>query len=164
MGDGRVALILDVLGIAQLSGVLNAAQDARRSQTERRRAGRRRGRQNYLVFRAGAFDRLAVPLSLVARLEEFPREPRSSTRAGGRSCSTAARSCSLVQLSALLDGSRVDSERHAGSGAGRGLQRRRPRLGLVVDQIVDIVDEAVTVRQTTERAGTRRGRRSSARR
>ena len=29
--------------------------------------------QRLLLFRAGSFERLAVPLSLVARLEEFPR-------------------------------------------------------------------------------------------
>lgn len=73
MGDGRVALILDVHGLAELSGVLNVAQDASRAQVEHHEHAAT-GRQNYLVFRAGAFERLAVPLSLVARLEEFPLE------------------------------------------------------------------------------------------
>ncbi len=72
MGDGRVALILDVLGIGQRSGVLAESRDQTRVAEEKKRHGGIE-QQRLLLFRAGSFERLAVPLSLVARLEEFPR-------------------------------------------------------------------------------------------
>ena len=72
MGDGRVALILDVLGIGQRSGVLAESREQTRAAAEQKtQAGIEQ--QRLLLFRAGSFERLAVPLSLVARLEEFPQ-------------------------------------------------------------------------------------------
>ena len=72
MGDGKVALILDVLGIGQSAGVLSESREQARANVEQKlQAGIEQ--QRLLLFRAGSFDRLAVPLSLVARLEEFPR-------------------------------------------------------------------------------------------
>ena len=71
MGDGRVALILDVLGIGQRSGVLAESREQARAAAEQKtQSGIEQ--QRLLLFRAGSFERLAVPLSLVARLEEFP--------------------------------------------------------------------------------------------
>jgi len=80
MGDGRVALILDVLGIGQRSGVLAESREQARAAAEQKtQSGIEQ--QRLLLFRAGSFERLAVPLSLVARLEEFPQS--AIERAGG---------------------------------------------------------------------------------
>jgi len=71
-GRCRVALILDVLGIGQRSGVLAESREQSRVATAKKtQSGIER--QRLLLFRAGSFERLAVPLSLVARLEEFPQ-------------------------------------------------------------------------------------------
>ena len=71
MGDGRVALILDVLGIGQRPGVLAESREQTRAASEQKtQAGVEQ--QRLLLFRTGSFERMAVPLSLVARLEEFP--------------------------------------------------------------------------------------------
>ena len=72
MGDGRVALILDVLGIGQRSGVLAEFFEQTRASGQQK-APVEIEQQRLLLFRAGSFARLAVPLSLVARLEEFPQ-------------------------------------------------------------------------------------------
>jgi two-component system chemotaxis sensor kinase CheA len=72
MGDGRVALILDVLGIGQRAAVFGESHEAARV-AEKEKAQSKSERQRLLLFRAGSFERLAIPLSLVARLEEFPR-------------------------------------------------------------------------------------------
>jgi len=81
MGDGRVALILDVLGVGQSSGVLVDSREQGRNIAEKKLQNEVE-RQRLLLFRAGSFERLAVPLTLVARLEEFPKS--SIERAGGR--------------------------------------------------------------------------------
>ena len=45
------------------------------------------GRQTFLLFRSGGFERLAVPLSLVARLEEISRSRIEQAGGGGGSSS-----------------------------------------------------------------------------
>ncbi len=151
MGDGRVALILDVHGLAEMSGVLSASRETARAQEERHaQAGS--GRQNYLVFRSGSFERLAVPLSLVARLEEFPRS--RVEHAAGRLCMQyRGQILHLVQLSTLLEGRTVDLESLQDPVQVVVFSDRDRVIGLIVDQVVDIVDEAIAVRQTTDRAG-----------
>jgi two-component system, chemotaxis family, sensor kinase CheA len=151
MGDGRVALILDVHGLAELSGVLHGAHDVARAQVERHeQAGA--GRQSYLVFRAGSFERLAVPLSLVARLEEFPLD--RIEQAGGRLVvQYRGQILRLVQLSSLLDQTAVDASKLRDPVQVVVFGDRDRVLGLIVDQVVDIIDEAITVRQKTEREG-----------
>jgi two-component system, chemotaxis family, sensor kinase CheA len=151
MGDGRVALILDVHGLAELSGALNVAHDATRTQVEHHEQAAT-GRQNYLVFRAGSFERLAVPLSLVARLEEFPLD--RIEHAGGRLViQYRGQILHLVQLSSLLDNKAVDTSVLRDPVQVVVFSEHDHVLGLIVDQVVDIIDEAITVRQTTERAG-----------
>ena len=92
MGDGQVALILDVLGIAQQSGVVSEVRD--RALTDL--PGEAQDETNdtrTLLFWAWATDRrLAIPLSLVARLEEIAASAVEKADGHG-SCSTAAKFC-----------------------------------------------------------------------
>jgi two-component system chemotaxis sensor kinase CheA len=151
MGDGRVALILDVLGIGQNSGVLAESREQARAVAEQKtQSGAEQ--QRLLLFRGGGFERLAVPLSLVARLEEFPQS--SIEHAGG--CQVVQyrnRILPLVPLHSVLE-----------SGAPHGGQAADPvqvivfndgdrSVGVVVDQILDVAEEQVTVRQKTVRKG-----------
>jgi two-component system chemotaxis sensor kinase CheA len=151
MGDGRVALILDVHGLAEMSGVLSAAHEVGRAQ-EDHHAQVAAGRQNYLVFRSGSFERLAVPLSLVARLEEFPLS--RVEHAAGRLCiQYRDQILHLVQLSTLLENKTVDLSALKDPVQVIVFSEGDHVLGLIVDQVVDIVDETITVSQATERAG-----------
>ncbi len=74
MGDGRVALILDVLGLAQTSNVVSESRERALSDKERHVASTAGERQTMLLFQCGADGRMAMDLSLVARLEEFKPE------------------------------------------------------------------------------------------
>lgn len=73
LGDGRVSLILDVVGLAQRAHVV--AEHRERALT----AGLGSGGpdagelETLLIVGVGADRRVAVPLSSVARLEKFPR-------------------------------------------------------------------------------------------
>jgi two-component system chemotaxis sensor kinase CheA len=151
MGDGRVALILDVHGLAEMSGVLSAAHEATRAEAGGR-AHAVDARQNYLVFRAGSFERLAVPLSLVARLEEFPLD--RVEHAGGRLVvQYRGQILRLAQLSSLLEDRPVDVSALRDPVQVIVFSDRDRVLGLIVDQVVDIIDDAVTIRQAAERRG-----------
>ena len=73
MGDGTVALILDVLGLAQKSSVLAEHHD-RKIHAERVGAEGSTSDEALLVVDPGDQSRAAVPLSSVARLEEFDQK------------------------------------------------------------------------------------------
>jgi two-component system chemotaxis sensor kinase CheA len=150
MGDGRVALILDVLGIGQRSGVLAESREARAAVEQKAQAASER--QRLLLFRAGSFERLAVPLSLVARLEEFPLS--SIERAGGRQVvQYRDRILPLVPLRAVLESSAPDPEPPADPAQVIVFNDGERSVGMMVDQILDVAEEAVTVRQKTNCPG-----------
>jgi len=150
MGDGRVALILDVLGIGQRSGVLAESREQTRAATEQKSASAAE-LERLLLFRAGSFERMAIPLSLVARLEEFPAS-MIEYASGEPVVQYRGRILPLVRLQeALGDGV-------APAKSGEPLQvivfsRGDRNVGLVVDQILDVAEEAVTVRRPSRRAG-----------
>ncbi len=151
MGDGRVALILDVLGIGLRSGVLaESREQARVTAQTNVHAGVEQ--QRLLLFRAGSFERLAVPLSLVARLEEFPRS--SIEFAGG--CQVVQyrnRILPLVPLRAVLKSGAPDRDETADPVQVIVFNDGDRSVGVVVDQILDVVEEAVMVRQKSTRKG-----------
>ncbi|HUB83061.1 MAG TPA: chemotaxis protein CheW [Bryobacteraceae bacterium] len=150
MGDGRVALILDVRGIGQCSGVLaDSRQQARGSREPQSRVESERRR--LLLFRAGSFERLALPLSVVSRLEEFPRS--SIEKAGGRHVvQYRGEILRLVPLGAVLEGTRPDIE-IADPAPVVVVKDGARSVGLLVDEILDVAEEAVIARQKTTRKG-----------
>jgi two-component system chemotaxis sensor kinase CheA len=168
MGDGKVALILDVLGLAQRANVISGVRE--RGLTEKPVSAPEPApdRQTVLLVATRDGGRLAIPLSLVSRLEEFPRS--ALERVGPQD---------VVQyrdeILPLIDVSRVlRRRRHEAPGGHFGV-RRRPgrspeanggdtlqvvvyarkgqRVGLVVDRILDITEEAVASRSGLSRPG-----------
>jgi two-component system chemotaxis sensor kinase CheA len=151
MGDGRVALILDILGIGQCSGVLSESREQTRATTDLR-AQAEVEQQRLLLFRAGSFKRLAVPLSLVARLEEFPLT--LIEHAGG--CQVVQyrnRILPLVQLRDVLGSGGQGAEQTADTAQVIVFSDGDRSLGVVVDRILDVAEEAVTVRQNSNHKG-----------
>src|SRR5262249_13739305 len=82
MGDGRVALILDVLGLAQRAGVVSGARERALSEKPAAATGPVGDRQTVLLCATRGGGRMAIPLALVSRLEEFPRS--AVERVGGQ--------------------------------------------------------------------------------
>ena len=150
MGDGKVALILDVLGVGQLSGVLAESRDHGRSEAAKLDATHD-DRQAFLLFRAGRFERLAVPLSMVARLEEFPSS--RIERAGGklvvqyrdRIVPLTPRAAGLGEPGSPIDESNDPTQVIVFAEGDR-------MAGLIVDQIVDIHDETIRVGASSTQA------------
>jgi two-component system chemotaxis sensor kinase CheA len=145
MGDGRVALILDVLGLAQHANVINEVRD--RSMADKARADQRSSeRQTLLLFDVARGGRMAIPLSMVARLEEFPRN--QIERSGAQEVVQyrgqilpLIRVSNYVQAAAGADAEKTDlMQVVVYSEQGRS-------VGLVVGSINDIVEEAVTVKR-----------------
>jgi len=150
MGDGKVALILDVLGIGQRSEVLAESREQSHAAGEQKVQAADE-QQRLLLFRAGSFERLAVPLSLVARLEEFPR--RSIEHAGGSEVvQYRNRLLPLVPLAEVLE-AESKAENAPDPVQVIVFNDGERSAGVVVDQILDVVEDTVTVRQKTARKG-----------
>ena len=153
MGDGRVALILDVLGVGQMSGVLGEAQQQTRAEEAAARAKQGEAdRQTFLLFRAGRHARLAVPLSLVARLEEFSQS--RIERAGGRLVAQYRdHILPLISLGSVLDPGDDDIAARQDPAQVLVFADGTRRVGVLVDEILDIIEDTVSVRRENARDG-----------
>jgi two-component system chemotaxis sensor kinase CheA len=151
MGDGRVALILDVLGIGQRSGVLAEFIEQARASGQQK-AQVEATQQRLLLFRSGSFARLAVPLSLVARLEEFPQSSIEHA-SGGLVVQYRDRILPLVALRNVLEPGTAAPEEPADPVQVVVFNDGNSSVGMVVDEILDVTEEAVTVRQGSDRSG-----------
>jgi two-component system chemotaxis sensor kinase CheA len=144
MGDGQVALILDVLGIAQRAGVISAIRERalRDSGTESKEGQERR--EAMLLFSIGSGDRMALPLDMVSRLEEF--QPRVVERVGA--CHVVqyrGQIMPLLPLDEIVGGASAEVAPDAAMQV-IVTQQGALTVGLVVKEILDIVEENVTVR------------------
>jgi two-component system chemotaxis sensor kinase CheA len=74
MGDGRVVLILDVMGLAQRVHVRESAEQRPKRAAVESTAAAAQGGENLLLFQLGDDSRWAIELSNVTRLEEFSTE------------------------------------------------------------------------------------------
>ena len=155
MGDGKVALILDVLGLAQRAGVVNEVRDRALAEKDGKKsaATAEDGRRTVLVLQNGDHERMAIDLSLVARLEEFPRN--LIERAGGQEVvQYRGQILRLVRLADLLgcSPSAVPDEDSQPVQVVVYTENGRS-VGLVIDQILDIVEESVVLQPDTGRQG-----------
>ncbi len=151
MGDGRVALILDVLGVGQRSGVLSEGGDQGHfDEPDREAAGGER--QTLLLFRAGKFERLAVPLALVSRLEEIPWS-KIETAAGRLVVQYRGRLLPLARLAEVLDPAWAPAGEEPDPAQVIVFSDGERRVGVLVDEVLDIVEDTVTARQPTKAPG-----------
>jgi two-component system chemotaxis sensor kinase CheA len=137
LGDGSVALILDILALAQRANVLRAGRELARGTADQRVDGRPETREALLVASVGRGRRIAIPLALVTRLEEFPAA--SIEQVGSRALvQYRDEILPLVQLAPVPDdaGTRGDDDVLAVVVC----VTRGRSVGLVVDAILDIVE------------------------
>jgi two-component system chemotaxis sensor kinase CheA len=159
MGDGRVALILDVMGLAQHANVIaNARGKGRLEVAAASIAAASAARQTLLLFRGPDDGRMAIPLSMVSRLEEFPAVTLERT---GHTSVVQYRGeiLTLYHLSQVLM-ERRRSPRNAApppdtSGTIQVVvyQSGGRQVGLVVERILDIIEADVSLKKEGVRPG-----------
>ncbi len=141
MGDGKVALILDVMGAAQKAHVVAEHRDRAITDTEKASNDDTKNRQTMLLLAVG--DRqIAMPISLVARLEEIPRENIEKS-AHHEVVQYRGHIMPLVRLADVLGIPSNDDPTQP-------LQivvysEGEHSLGFVVDRVADITDAEITV-------------------
>jgi len=154
LGDGSVIMILDPNGLARATNI--AGGDARGSDVGSGRKltahiSQSGERTALLIFRAGGTEPKAVPLGLVARLENIPRD-KMETSAGTPVTQYRGKLMPLVPLSGSIDMERESHPVLVFSDVDRGLGRDRA-MGLVVDEIVDVAEDFLRVELSGDRAG-----------
>ena len=145
MGDGKVALILDIMGLAQKAGLVSSQSNGQASvskEDSEDTSGSEGERQTLLVFRVGEHLRMAIALSMVARLEEIPVQ---SIEQSGNQLVVQYRG----EIMPLFYLSRFFGQQDS-SGDRESIQvvvytDRGRSVGLVVDHILDIIEETIQI-------------------
>jgi two-component system chemotaxis sensor kinase CheA len=147
LGDGSVIMIIDPNGVAQALGrAAAAAARAENSELQSREEESDEDTVSLLVFRAGSQQPKAVPLSLVTRLEEI--DCRKIEISDGRH---------LVQYrDQLMPLLRIDAEtslKKEGAQPILVFSDQGRSMGLVADEIIDIVEERLDIEVSSDRPG-----------
>jgi two-component system chemotaxis sensor kinase CheA len=137
LGDGAVIMIIDPNGIAKALGAAGAASHEIADENAAQRASGAEQLTSLLVFRAGSSQPKAVPLGLVTRLEEIAAEKIELSN--GRSMVQYRE-----QLMPLVQMAGVDV-RTSGSQPILVFADDGRSMGLVVDEIIDIVEERLNI-------------------
>jgi len=157
MGDGRVALILDVMGLAQQANVIDEARARGLGEKPSEVAGASNGASSFLLFAGPDDSRMAVPLATVARLEEVPV---AQAETAGAQWVTQYRGqiLPLINLEVALTERRRKKRLKPTQAANAPLQvvvcNHEGRLvGLLVERILDIVADTAELKYPPTRTG-----------
>ncbi len=159
MGDGKVALILDVLGLAQCSRILAEGREHSHCEEALATAEGAGGKQQLVLFTGRGGARMAVPLNLLARLENIPggQVERAGnqwvTQYRGQILPLIRVSHALEERRELPPGEDVLSLPTTAMLQVLVLEHEHQSFGLVVNQILDIVESTLQPQSPSTRAG-----------
>ncbi len=158
MGDGKVALILDVLGLARRASVVTEGRARIPTERVAESDASEGEKQTFLLFAGPGDSRMAIPLSSLERLEEFP-VARVEMSGGQWVAQYRGQILPLVRLNVVLEERRnrlraLQSLPAADSGPIQVLVLGHDGhyFGLVVERILDIVKDRADVRSAATRA------------
>ncbi len=143
LGDGSVIMILDLNAIVSHVGDGGSQLQQAAAVTQ---SARGESKQSLLLFRAGAGAQKAVPLALVARLEEINRANIEYSE-GSPMVQYREKLMPLVSATA---GAIIPAE---GMQAVLVFADKGKHMGLMVDEIIDIVEDHLHVDLTGRRPG-----------
>ena len=161
MGDGKVALILDVVGLAQNANIFSEMRDhALEEKAAEALAGQEQNqteKQSFLLFAGPDDSRMALPLGMVARLEEFPAA--EIEKSGGEwVIQYRGKILPLLRLDVILKERRTRLRHRMRAASPDPLQvlvcnDEGRTIGIVVEQILDIVEDRANVTSPAVREG-----------
>jgi two-component system, chemotaxis family, sensor kinase CheA len=145
LGDGSVILIIDPNGLVQTVGM---AEATRQSVIEERVADGAgvQATESMLLFRAGSLHPKAVPLSLVTRLEEI--DAAKIEMSSG--LPLVQYRGQLMPLVPVNDEVRIKA---SGNQPLLVFSDENRSLGLIVDEIIDIVEDRLGIELASDRPG-----------
>ncbi len=162
MGDGRVALILDIPGLSLAAGFAREADEAEAlaasvAQPETS-SGLSVAEENLLLSEVEGLGMYAFPLVSISRLEEI--SPAALERLGEVDvCQSRGRIMPILRLTDLLEGRRAPLSAAIRTG-DQGIKvivlaRGEETVGVVVDRILDVAGSAQIMPALSERPSIR---------
>ncbi|HWV98019.1 MAG TPA: chemotaxis protein CheW [Xanthobacteraceae bacterium] len=145
LGDGAVIMIIDPNGIAQALGTSVNAQHEIVEEGTAARGGAAEQLTSLLVFRAGSEQPKAVPLGLITRLEEIAVDKIEMSN-GRYMVQYREQLMPLVQMEGVAIATAGVQPILVFADDGR-------TMGLVVDEIIDIVEERLDIEVASSRDG-----------
>ena len=145
LGDGAVIMIIDPNGIAKALGAAGNAAHELAEDHAAAHASSAEQMTSLLVFRAGTSQPKAVPLALVTRLEEIAADKIELSN-GRYMVQYREQLMPLVQMEGV-------EVRTTGSQPILVFVDDKRAMGLVVDEIVDIVEERLNIEVAGAQAG-----------
>jgi two-component system chemotaxis sensor kinase CheA len=162
MGDGTVGLILDVVSVAQRANVLAGARERAIAEKVETTVEKGIDHHQILLFATPGGGRMAIPLDLVARLEEFKRSDIETV--GGRSVvQYRGDILPLIRVAQALRAPGAKTKRKAADVAV-AMEQRVPvvvttvngrTVGLVVGRILDVLETPLVNRSAAARPGVK---------
>jgi len=137
LGDGAVIMIIDPNGIAKALGASGSAAHGMAEEHAAAHASSGEQMTSLLVFRAGTSQPKAVPLALVTRLEEIAADKIELSN-GRHMVQYRDQLMPLVQIEGV-------EVRTTGSQPILVFADDGRSMGLVVDEIIDIVEERLNI-------------------
>jgi two-component system chemotaxis sensor kinase CheA len=145
LGDGAVIMIIDPNGIAKALGAAGSAAHEISEENAASRAIAAEQLTSLLVFRAGSPQPKAVPLGLVTRLEEIVAEKIELSN-GRYMVQYREQLMPLVQMAGVSVQTSGTQPILVFADDGRS-------MGLVVDEIIDIVEEKLAIEVAGQQEG-----------
>jgi two-component system, chemotaxis family, sensor kinase CheA len=145
LGDGAVIMIIDPNGIAKALGASGAAHQQMAEENAAHHASSAEQMTSLLVFRAGSTQPKAVPLALVTRLEEIAADKIELSN-GRYMVQYRDQLMPLVQMEGI-------EVRSTGSQPILVFADDKRSMGLVVDEIIDIVEERLNIEVAGSKGG-----------
>jgi two-component system, chemotaxis family, sensor kinase CheA len=146
LGDGSVIMILDPNGIAAGTGEITVSDSAKVAAEAAAKAGKDADLTSLLLFRAGSGAPKAVPLALIARLEEIDLVQVEYSH-----------DKPVVQYRGkLMPLVTIDPDYQMGKEGRQPIlvfADKEHTMGLVVDEIVDIVEDQLKIEVAVDRPG-----------
>ena len=137
LGDGAVIMIIDPNGIAKALGAAGSSAHDMGDEHGAHHIGSGEQTTSLLVFRAGSSQPKAVPLGLVTRLEELPADKIEFSN-GRYMVQYREQLMPLVAMDGVSIASQGAQPILVFADDGRS-------MGLVVDEIIDIVEERLNI-------------------
>ena len=144
LGDGSVIMILDPNGIARATGV-GAAGDSKHQKSKVVETHRSAEKTAMLLFRAGGEQKMAVPLGLVARLEDISRD-KIEISCGAPVTQYRGKLMPLISIGGTPATDRPSQPLLVFADGER-------TMGLMVDEIVDVVEDRLEIELSGSRPG-----------
>jgi two-component system chemotaxis sensor kinase CheA len=159
LGDGAIALILDAVGLANHAGITPQIQRQlthySNAHTAKQDAVEDTDRQMILLFEAAHGARMGIPLSIALRLEKV--DPSAVEKAGTQWVVQYRNEIlPLINLQSIFAGEEQDLAQSADDDLLHlvviSLDGKH-NIGLVIERVIDIVEESLTIRGTASRLG-----------